>query len=142
MVIEAENIMKVLEHRYPFLLVDRILEFEYENFAVACKNISVNEPWASGHFTGNPIYPGALLIESSAQTGAFLFYDPQAEDHSSKGMLANVENFKFVRVVKPGDQIIIKTTLVQKFGNFVKVRVKASVEEKRVAEGELTYVLS
>lgn len=141
MQITVDEMMNILIHRYPFLLVDKVMDYEREKYVVACKNISVNEPWAKGHFPGEPIYPGALIVESSAQAGAFLFYDREKDDRSKKGLLAGVENFKFVKVVKPGDQLIIKVELVSKFGNLVKVKVKATVEDERVAEGGLTYVL-
>lgn len=141
MQITIDEMMNILIHRYPFLLVDKVIDYEKEKYVVACKNVSVNEPWAKGHFPGDPIYPGALIVESSAQAGAFLFYDRGKDDKSKKGLLAGVENFKFVKVVKPGDQLIIKVELVSKFGNLVKVKVKATVEDERVAEGGLTYVL-
>lgn len=142
MQITIDEIMNVLQHRYPFLLVDRITDYEYGKYVEACKNVSVNEPWAQGHFPGNPIYPGALIIETSAQAGGFLFYKADEDEKSKGGMLARVESFKFVKVVKPGDQLMIRAELVSRVGNFVKAKIKASVDGQRVAEGELTYVFS
>lgn len=141
MQIDTNEMLKVLQHRYPFLLVDKVLDYEYGKSVETCKNISANEPWVQGHFPGNPIYPGVFIIESAAQTGAFLFYDPEEEVISKGGMLASVDSFKFVRVVRPGDQLIIKDEILKKFGSLVKVKTRAFVDGKRVAEGELTYVL-
>ncbi len=138
--IAIEEIIQVLQHRNPFLLIDRIKEYEYGKYVVGVKNVSVNEPWAAGHFPEHPVYPGALIIESSAQTGGFLFYDPEETDRKKGGMLACVDSFKFVRAVYPGDQLVIKTELISRFGKFVKVRATATVDGKRAAEGELTYV--
>lgn len=140
--LNINTIMEVLPQRYPFLLVDRILEQKYNEYAIGCKNISVNESWSKGHFENNPIYPGAMIIESAAQTGGFIFYDESQEEHRIHGLLSSVSNFKFVKTVIPGDQLIIKTKWVQRLGNIVKISAKIYVNEERVAEGELTYVLS
>lgn len=136
-----QKIMGVLQHRYPFLLVDRIKEYKYGEYVVAYKNISANEPWVQGHFPGNPIYPGAMIIESSAQAGGFLFFEEKNAEESKGGLLVNVEKFKFVKIVRPGDRIEIRVDLENKVGSFVKTKVKATVEGERVAEGVLTYVI-
>lgn len=141
MQINIDEIMKALEHRYPFLMIDKITDYEYGKYVEACKNVSANEPWAQGHFPGNPVYPGAMIIESSAQAGAFLFYDKDDKEKSKGGMLVKVENFKFVKVVRPGDQLIIRAELVNRVGNYVNVKIKATVDGKKVAEGEETYVI-
>ena len=140
MQITIDEIMNVLQHRYPFLMIDKVLDYEFGKYVEACKNVSVNEPWAQGHFPDNPVYPGAMIIESSAQTGGFIFYDKTEKDKCKEGMRVRVENFKFVKVVKPGNQLIIRAELVNRVGNFVNVKVKATVEGKKVAEGEITYV--
>lgn len=136
------KIMEVLQQRYPFLLVDRIIDYKQNEYAVGCKNVSANEFWAQGHFEGKPIYPGVFIIESSAQTGAFIFYDKDSSNHNVFGMLSSVPYFKFIRPVVPGDQLMIKAELIERFSNMAKVKIKVTVDEKRVAEGELTYVFS
>ncbi|SFC12626.1 3-hydroxyacyl-ACP dehydratase FabZ [Butyrivibrio sp. YAB3001] len=141
MQITIDEIMSVLEHRYPFLMIDKITDFEYGKFVEAVKNVSVNEPWSQGHFPGKPIYPGAMIIESAAQAGGFIFYNKDDEEKKRGGMLVKVGNFKFVKVVRPGDQLVIRTELVDQIGNYVTVRVKATVDGKKVAEGEETYVV-
>lgn len=139
--IAIEEIMHVLQHRNPFLLIDRVKEYEYRKYVIGVKNVSVNEPWAAGHFPEHPVYPGALIIESSAQTGGFLFYNPEETDRKKDGMLASVDSFKFIKAVYPGDQLVIRTELISCFGKFVKVKATVTVDGKRAAEGELTYVI-
>lgn len=139
--ISIEEIMHVLQHRNPFLLIDRVKEYEFGKYVIGVKNVSVNEPWAAGHFPEHPVYPGALIIESSAQTGGFLFYNPKETDRKKGGMLASVDSFKFIKAVYPGDQLVIRTELISHFGKFVKVKVAVTVDDKRTAEGELTYVI-
>ena len=142
MTLGINEITKVLQHRYPFLLIDRIQSQEYGKYVEAIKNVSVNEPWATGHFPGNPIYPGVLTIESSAQAGGFLFYNENDSNPVVKGVLARVDNFKFVKEIRPGDQLLIRVDLVNRMGNFVQAKVKITVDSKKVAEGDLTYAVS
>jgi len=139
--VEAGDIEKYLPHRYPFLLIDRVLEMatEPEKRLIGVKNISVNEPFFSGHFPGNPIMPGVLMIEAMAQAAGMLAH-LDAEIDGREGelyVLVKVDNARFTQVVVPGDQLILD--VIQKR---IKRRIgwyecQASVEGKRVASCEL-----
>lgn len=122
-----------LKQRYPFLLVDRILEIEDNRYVKAIKNVSINEEYFVGHFPENPIMPGVLIIESMAQAGAFL------SSNITAGYLTEVKNVKFLKFVKPGDQIVLHATLLHKIQNYMKAKVVAMVEESIVAKGEIVY---
>lgn len=140
--LDVNKIMEILPHRYPFLMVDRITEYSTNEYAVGYKNISVNEPWSVGHFKENPIFPGVLIIEAAAQVGGFIFIDKNSESGEVFGFLSSVDKVKFVKPVVPGDCLKIKATLINRFANIGRVKMLASVDGKRVAEGELTYVFS
>ena len=139
--VEAGDIETYLPHRYPFLLIDRVLEMavEPEKRLIGVKNISVNEPFFSGHFPGNPIMPGVLMIEAMAQAAGMLAH-LDAEIEGKEGelyYLIKVDNARFTQVVVPGDQLILD--VIQKR---IKLRMgwyecQASVEGKRVASCEL-----
>lgn len=134
------DIQNIIPHRYPFLLVDRILEVEPGKSAVGIKNVSVNEPFFQGHFPGNPIMPGVLMVEALAQTvcvaGLLL-----EENKGKLGMFTGFESIKFRRPVVPGDVLRLETEiLVMKMG-MGKARVKATVEGDVAVEGEIRFVL-
>ena len=139
--VEAGDIETYLPHRYPFLLIDRVLEMavEPEKRLIGVKNISVNEPFFSGHFPGNPIMPGVLMIEAMAQAAGMLAH-LDAEIDGKKGelyYLVKVDNARFKQVVVPGDQLIldvIQKRIKRRMGWY---ECQASVEEKRVASCEL-----
>ena len=139
--VEAGDIEKYLPHRYPFLLIDRVLEMavEPEKRLIGVKNISVNEPFFSGHFPGNPIMPGVLMIEAMAQAAGMLAH-LDAEIDGKEGelyYLIKVDNARFTQVVVPGDQLIldvIQKRIKRRMGWY---ECQASVEGKRVASCEL-----
>ena len=139
--VEAGDIETYLPHRYPFLLIDRVLEMavEPEKRLIGVKNISVNEPFFSGHFPGNPIMPGVLMIEAMAQAAGMLAH-LDAEIEGKKGelyYLIKVDNARFTQVVVPGDQLIldvIQKRIKRRMGWY---ECQASVEGKRVASCEL-----
>lgn len=139
--VEAGDIEKYLPHRYPFLLIDRVLEMavEPEKRLIGVKNISVNEPFFSGHFPGNPIMPGVLMIEAMAQAAGMLAH-LDAEIEGKEGelyYLIKVDNARFTQVVLPGDQLIldvIQKRIKRRMGWY---ECQASVEGKRVASCEL-----
>lgn len=135
---DAREILKVLPHRYPFLLVDRILEIEPGKRVVGLKNISVNEPQFTGHFPERPIMPGVLIVEAMAQVGAVLMLQQPA--HQNKlAVLAGIDNYRFRRMVVPGDQLIIEVEVLKFRGAIGKVAAKASVDGQIVTEGELLF---
>lgn len=125
--------MEKLNHRYPFLLVDRIIEREPDKSIVGYKNITFNEPFFNGHFPENPIFPGVLIIESMAQVGGLMFTQKE------KGFLVGVEKAKFIKFVIPGDQLKTEATLIRMVGDYAKVAVKGSVDDTIVAKAEVTY---
>jgi len=139
--VEAGDIEKYLPHRYPFLLIDRVLEMatEPEKRLIGVKNISVNEPFFSGHFPGNPIMPGVLMIEAMAQAAGMLAH-LDAEIEGKEGelyYLIKVDNARFTQVVLPGDQLIldvIQKRIKRRMGWY---ECQASVDGKRVASCEL-----
>jgi 3-hydroxyacyl-[acyl-carrier-protein] dehydratase len=139
--VEAGDIEKYLPHRYPFLLIDRVLsmQVEPEKRLIGVKNISVNEPFFSGHFPGNPVMPGVLMIEAMAQAAGMLAH-LAAETEGKKGelyYLVRVDNARFSQVVLPGDQLImdvIQKRIKRRMGWY---ECEASVDGKRVASCEL-----
>jgi beta-hydroxyacyl-ACP dehydratase FabZ len=130
------EIMKFLPHRYPFLLVDRIIEFDPPQHIVGLKNVTVNEEFFQGHFPGSPVMPGVLILEAMAQVaGVMLYRDMPDEEKSSKLIyFTGVENAKFRRPVVPGDQLRMEVDLVYRRNHFGKVAARASVEGRLVAE--------
>jgi 3-hydroxyacyl-[acyl-carrier-protein] dehydratase len=138
--IGMEEIQKVLPHRYPFLLVDRIIDIEPGKRVVGIKNVSCNEPFFQGHFPGNPIMPGVLIIESMAQVGAYAALNyPEVKDKIA--FLTSVDRARFRHPVVPGDRLRIEVALIRMRGNFGRLGCSAYVEGKLVADAELTFAL-
>lgn len=136
-----EDIIKILPHRYPFLLVDRITELELGKRVVGIKNVSCNEAFFQGHFPGNPIMPGVLIIEAMAQVGGILGrLTVQAEaghELGSSPFFISMDKVKFRKTVTPGDQIIFEVVTLRTGAKIWKVAGKAFVREDLVAEAEL-----
>ncbi len=107
------EIQKIIPHRYPFLLVDRILEIEPGKRAIGVKNISANEPFFQGHFPGQPVMPGVLMIEGMAQTGAVLLYQLLPDRHSKLIVFAGIDNTRFRRQVIPGDTVTYEVEITR-----------------------------
>lgn len=129
-----EEIMKLLPHRYPFILIDRIIEMEPGKRCTALKNITINEPYFQGHFQNQPVMPGVLILESMAQAGAFLVLN-SVDDPLTKNMFFSaVEKAKFRKPIIPGDQVRIEMALLKIRMNAVKLRGIAFVDDKIVTE--------
>jgi 3-hydroxyacyl-[acyl-carrier-protein] dehydratase len=143
MEISHEEIQKILPHRYPFLLLDRILEFTVNEKVIGLKNVTVNEPFFQGHFPGKPIMPGVLIIEAMAQAGGILAFksNPQHIGKSLFYFLA-IDKVKFRKPVVPGDQLILEVIALRKGQKVWKLQGKAYVQENLVAEAELTASIS
>jgi len=140
-VLGIEEIMKTLPHRYPFLLVDRILEMEEKKRIVGLKNVTINEPFFQGHFPGHPIMPGVLIIEAMAQVGGILLMG-QIEGYESKVVyFMSLDNVKFRRPVKPGDQLRFELDMVQIRGMVCKMRGVAKVDGEVVCEADMAAMV-
>jgi UDP-3-O-[3-hydroxymyristoyl] N-acetylglucosamine deacetylase/3-hydroxyacyl-[acyl-carrier-protein] dehydratase len=140
-VLEIEDIMKVLPHRYPFLLVDRILEIEDGKRIVGMKNVTINEPFFQGHFPGHPIMPGVLIIEAMAQVGGMLLMGSLPDPENKVVYFTSLNNVKWRRPVKPGDQIRFELELLQVRGMMCKMSGVAKVDGQVVAEAEMGAVV-
>ena len=134
---DIEAIRKILPHRYPFLLVDRVLEVRGGEFCKAVKNVTINEPIFQGHFPEMAVFPGVLQLEAMAQTSAFIIDSVMQEDHGLMAFYAGVNNAKFRKQVVPGDQLVIESTLANRKKNFWVFNAKALVEGKVVAQAEV-----
>lgn len=138
---DIKEIQKFLPHRYPFLLVDRILEMNPGTKATGIKNITINEEFFRGHFPGQPIMPGVLIIEALAQVAGVLAFHSGATPGKSVFFMS-IEKAKFRRPVVPGDQLKLEATILQHRGNVWKFIGNALVEEKIVAEAEFTAMVT
>jgi beta-hydroxyacyl-ACP dehydratase FabZ len=135
------EIMRLLPHRYPFLLVDRIVSMSEGPVVVGSKvtglkNVSVNEPFFQGHFPGNPVMPGVLILECMAQVGGCLFFVGVDEPQKTLMYLSGVDKARFRRPVFPGDQIVVVAEIVQIRSNLVRMKGEARVDGSLCAEGE------
>jgi 3-hydroxyacyl-[acyl-carrier-protein] dehydratase len=140
---DIQQILDSIPHRYPFLLVDRVVEFEKGVRIKAIKNVTMNEPHFQGHFPGLPIMPGVLQVEALAQTGAVLVRDMLSEEEAKNklAVLAGLNNFRFRRMVKPGDQLVMVGELVKFRPPVGKADCKAYVDGELVLSGELVFSL-
>lgn len=145
--INVEEIMKVLPHRYPILLVDRITKLELEKSVEGYKNITFNEPIFAGHFPASPIYPGVYIIEGMAQTGGILAYKSLFGMNAVNGgsrlvYFMSIDRAKFRSMVKPGDKLVYKIEVLKHKGKVWVIDGKAYVDDKLVAEAELKAMIA
>ncbi len=139
--IDLQGIMDLLPHRYPMLLVDRILDFEPKEWIRGLKNISFNEEVFQGHFPKRPIFPGVLIVEAMAQTGGCLMMQ-DFEDRDKKVIyFMGIEGVKFRKPVLPGDQLVMEIKVISLKGRVCKMRGEAFVEGVKVAEAEFMSML-
>lgn len=137
-ILDVTEIMKILPHRYPFLLVDRIVELEEGKRIVGIKNVTINEPFFQGHFPGHPVMPGVLIIEAMAQTAGIMAYLASDDETRKKvSYFASIDNAKFRRPVKPGDQLRIEIETKFCKRGIWGVAAKAYVDGVVVTEAEL-----
>ncbi len=137
------EVMDFLPHRYPFLMIDRILEFEADKRVVGLKNVTINEPFFQGHFPGHPIMPGVLLLEAMAQTGGVLALMSLPAEEVKKKVLyfMSIDKAKFRKPVLPGDQVRFELTLIKARGNIKSFKAEAKVDGAIVAESEMMAMI-
>ena len=137
---DINEIQAVLQHRYPFLLVDRILELEPGKRAVGMKNVTINEAFFNGHFPGKPIMPGVLIVEAMAQVGGILLLATTGNE-GKLAFFAGIDKVRFRRPVVPGDQLVTEVQITKQKGDIGRVWVVGRVDGKVVAEGEYLFAL-
>ena len=137
--LDIHKILKKLPHRYPILLVDRVLELEVGQRIKALKNVTINEPFFTGHFPHRPVMPGVLMLEALAQTAALLSFETmgQEPDDDTVVYFVGIDGARFKRVVEPGDQLILEATIERAKAGIYKYRTRASVDGETAVEAEL-----
>jgi beta-hydroxyacyl-ACP dehydratase FabZ len=138
---DIEEILKSLPHRYPFLLVDRILKITKGKSIICIKNVTYNEPFFQGHFPERKIMPGVLVVEALAQAGGILLYHSVPEPETRFVLLSKIDNTKFRKPVYPGDQLKLSVEIVKLKSKFCHVRGKATVDDEVVVEGDIMAAL-
>lgn len=139
-IMKVNEIMKRIPHRYPFLLVDRVLELGLGKRGVGIKNVTINEPFFQGHFPGTPVMPGVLIIEALAQLGAVIVLG-MPENKGKLAFLTGVDNVRFRRQVIPGDQLRLEVEMTRMRGPIGKGKGRALVDGEVAAEGEIMFYL-
>ncbi len=136
-----QQIMEFLPHRYPFLLIDRVIEMEDRKRIVALKNVTYNEPFFTGHFPGAPIMPGVLMVEAMAQAGGVLLFNSLDDKESQLAVLLGVDKCRFRKLVRPGDQLVIEVNVLRLRSRVGKMASKTLVDGEVAAEAEITFSL-
>ncbi len=144
--LDVVDIQKILPHRFPFLLVDRIVEIEKEKFIEAYKNVTIGEQIFQGHFPGHPIYPGVMIIEGMAQAGGVLAFESMSKDEQSDTQdkvvyFMSIDKAKFRSPVKPGDKLVYKLNVTKHKGSIWVLDGKAYVDDKLACEAELKAMI-
>ncbi|MBM3475265.1 MAG: 3-hydroxyacyl-ACP dehydratase FabZ [Armatimonadetes bacterium] len=138
---DINRILKTLPHRYPFLLVDRILEMEPGKRAVGIKNVTINEPFFQGHWPEMPVMPGVLILEAMCQVGGVLLL-AQADNEGKQAYIGGLDKVRFRRRVLPGDQLLIEVEILKTKGDIGRVHATAKVNGELATEGEFVFALS
>lgn len=138
--LDVREIMKILPHRPPFLLLDRIVEIEAGKKVIAQKNLTINEPFFAGHFPGEPVMPGVLIVEALAQAGAVALLS-QAEFKGKTAYFGGIDQVKFRQKVVPGDILRLEVEIVKLKGRAGIGQGVATVDSKKVCEGRLTFMI-
>jgi len=140
---DIHKILKQLPHRYPFLLVDRVLEIDKGKTIKALKNVTINEPFFEGHFPHRPVMPGVLMLEALAQAAALLSFDAMgtSPDENTIYYFAGIDGARFKRPVEPGDQLILEAEILRMKAGIFKYKCRASVDGELAVEAELTCAM-
>ncbi|MEJ2112097.1 MAG: 3-hydroxyacyl-ACP dehydratase FabZ [Acidobacteriota bacterium] len=139
---EINEIIDVLPHRYPFLLVDRILETDGVSYMKGLKNVSINEPFFQGHFPDHPVMPGVLLVEALAQVGVVLLLCGDPDRKSKLVYFSGIDRCRFRHPVVPGDQLMIHVDVLKQRDRYYKMKGRATVNAQLVVEAELSCSLT
>lgn len=139
--IDIQKLLKLLPHRYPFLLVDKIIDIDGDNSATGIKNVTFNEPHFQGHFPDHPVMPGVLIIEAMAQTAGAICIKKVAEDKPAIVYFMTIDNAKFRRPVVPGDRLEIHVKKLKNRGNIWRFACEATVDGSKAAEAEISAML-
>ena len=138
MELDIAQVLELLPHRYPFLLIDRVLEIEHGKRLSAIKNVTINEPFFQGHFPGQPVMPGVLVLEAMAQATGLLAFTEMGEEHKSKlYLLVGIDKGRFRNQVLPGDQLVLNISLKRSMRNIGIYQCEAVVDGAVVAEAEI-----
>ena len=140
--LDVTQIMNLLPHRYPFLLVDRIIDIDGDNSATGIKNVTVNEPHFQGHFPGQPVMPGVLIVEAMAQTAGAICIKNSGNSMPALVYFMTIDNAKFRRPVVPGDRVDIKVRKIKQRGNIWRFACEALVDGSKAAEAEISAMMS
>lgn len=138
--VDIKEIFSILPHRYPFLLVDKVVEFTPEVRAVGIKNVTINEPFFQGHFPNNPVMPGVLIVEAMAQVAGIMAFKSGVEGKNVYFM--SIEKVKFRKPVVPGDQLRLEVQVIHRRGNVWKFSANAFVGEQLKSEAEFTAMVA
>jgi beta-hydroxyacyl-ACP dehydratase FabZ len=140
-ILDITQIQAILPHRYPFLLVDRIIDYEPGKRVVGIKNVTINEPFFAGHFPGAPVMPGVLIVEAMAQTAGVMMLANLPDRESKLVFFTGIDGAKFRRPVVPGDQLRMELTVLRQRPRYIKLRGEAYVDGALVAEAEISSSL-
>ncbi|MBO1005573.1 3-hydroxyacyl-ACP dehydratase FabZ [Pseudogracilibacillus auburnensis] len=138
--LDIQQIKDIIPHRYPFLLVDKVIEMETGKRVVGLKNVSANEPFFAGHFPDYPVMPGVLILEALAQVGAIAVLDME-QNKGKIGFLAGVDKCRFKRQVKPGDQLRLEVEIIRMKGPIGKGKGIATIDGEVACEAEITFAI-
>ena len=138
--IDITQIMEVLPHRYPFLLIDRVIEIQNDRIR-AIKNVTVNEAFFSGHFPGRPVMPGVLIVEAMAQAGGYLLFNSLDDREGKLIYFTGIDNCRFRRPVVPGDQVVFEVEVTARRRTFAKTHGRALVDGEVVCEADMMSAL-
>jgi len=140
-ILDVEHIKKLLPHRYPFLMIDRIIDIDGDDSAVGIKNVTINEPHFHGHFPEQPVMPGVLIVEAMAQTAGAICIRSLGASKPSLVYFLTIDNAKFRKPVVPGDQLKIHVKKIKKRGNLLKFACEALVDGTKAAEAEISAMM-